>query len=82
MYLSAPIIQIPIPLYRTNLLPLGNGVKCQVFLDEETQFVYKYFTRSFERPNRDLLTAVSAYEEVDVDEVAETLSVLKYVTSI
>ena len=40
--------------------------------------MYKYFTRSFERPNRDLLTAVSAYEEVDVDEVAETLSVLKY----
>ena len=77
LYLCQPI-QTPIPLYGTKLRLLTKSAKCRVFLDEETQLVYKYFTDSFEQPNQDLLISVGGFEKVKVEKVAETLSVLRY----
>ena len=77
LYLCEPI-QTPVPLYKTKLRLLTEDEKCRVFLDEETQFVYKYFKDSFEHPNQDLLISVSGFEDVEVEKVAETLTVLRY----
>ena len=77
-YLPQPI-QTLIPLSnKPNLKPLVKGDKPRVFLDEDSQLVYKYFTDSIELPNADLLESVGGFEEVEVEKVAETLSILRY----
>ena len=76
-YLNQPI-QTPIPLNKTKLQLLTKGEKPRVFLDEGSQLVYKYFTDSFELPNQDLLKSVGGFEEVEVEKVAENLSILRY----
>ena len=79
LYLCEPI-QTPVPLYKTKLRlhVLTEGEKYCVFWVKETQFVYKYFKDSFEHPNQDLLISVGGFEDVEVEKVTETLTVLRY----
>lgn len=82
MYFSSPI-ETPIP---HTLVPLTTSEKSCVFLEEESQTVFKFFARSetpFEYPNLNLLNFISAYSgDVLLEVVAATLSVLKYMYNV